>query len=67
MHGRLNALHPIAEGRGLFARAGEPKELVELPTAHHLDWIQPEDRLFAPTVARIVAWLRTALAGDAAA
>jgi uncharacterized protein len=67
VHGRLNALHPIAEGRGLFARAGEPKELIELPTARHLDWIQPDDPLFAPTMAGIVTWLRTALARDAAA
>ena len=31
--------------------------LIELPTAHHLDWIQPDDPRYLDAIARIVAWL----------
>jgi pimeloyl-ACP methyl ester carboxylesterase len=62
VHGQENALHPIAEARSLFARAGAPKELIEIPGAHHLDWIQPGDPLYRAYVPRIVAWLQRNLA-----
>jgi dienelactone hydrolase len=56
VHGARNALHPIDEARRLYARAGEPKTLIELPDAAHLDWIQPDDPRYAVTVPRIVGW-----------
>ena len=56
VHGVRNALHPIDEARRLYARAREPKELIELPTAQHLDWIQPGDPMYAATVPRIIDW-----------
>jgi hypothetical protein len=61
VHGRANALHPIDEAYQLFSRAGEPKQLMELPTAQHLDWIQPGSPLYADTVSRVAAWLTTHL------
>lgn len=50
-------LHSIGKARSLYAHAREPKELIVLPTAHHLDWIQPGDPIYVGTVPRIVAWL----------
>jgi uncharacterized protein len=67
VHGVRNGLHPVAEARRLFAAAGEPKELIELPEAHHLDWIQPGDPQYAATVPRIVDWFRRHLAPAGAA
>jgi alpha-beta hydrolase superfamily lysophospholipase len=58
VHGQRNALHSIEEARRLYGRAGEPKELIEIPSAHHLDWIQPSDPLYAEYVPRIVSWLQ---------
>lgn len=58
VHGARNALHPISEARSLYDHAREPKEMIELPEAQHLDWIQPGAPLYAATVARIVAWFR---------
>jgi len=64
VHGRRNALHPIDEARALYARAREPKELIEIPDGRHLDWIQPEDPLYATTMPRIVDWFRRHLPPD---
>jgi uncharacterized protein len=64
VHGARNRLHPIAEARGLYAHAREPKTLIELPDATHLDWIQPDHPTYATTVPRIVAWFREKLAND---
>jgi uncharacterized protein len=61
IHGQQNALHSIEEARSLFAHAREPKELIEIPAAHHLDWIQPGDPLYQEYVPRIVAWLENKL------
>jgi fermentation-respiration switch protein FrsA (DUF1100 family) len=58
VHGRQNALHSIEEARSVFARAREPKELIEIPEAHHLDWIQSGDPLYRQYVPRIVSWLQ---------
>lgn len=66
VHGVRNALHPIDEARRLYARAREPKELIELPTAQHLDWIQPGDPLYAATVPRIIDWFQHHVPVDAA-
>lgn len=56
VHGERNVLHPIDEARSLYEKAREPKTLIEVPEGHHLDWIQPGDPLYAPTMARILDW-----------
>lgn len=56
VHGRRNALHPVEEARSLFERARKPKELIEVPTGQHLDWIQPGDPLYSATIPRVIAW-----------
>ncbi len=66
VHGGRNALHPIDEARSLFARAGEPKELIEIAEGQHLDWIQPGDPLYATTVPRILGWFLRHLPSEAA-
>jgi pimeloyl-ACP methyl ester carboxylesterase len=66
VQGVRNALHPIDEARSLYARAGEPKELVELPAGSHLDWIQPGDPMYGPAVTRILDWFRRHLPVGAA-
>ena len=58
VHGVRNALHPISEARSLYEHAGAPKELIELPAAQHLDWIQPGDPQYAATVPRIIDWFQ---------
>jgi pimeloyl-ACP methyl ester carboxylesterase len=58
VHGVRNALHPIDEARSLYARAGEPKELIEVAEGHHLDWIEPGHPLYLETIPRIVNWFR---------
>lgn len=58
VHGMRNALHPISEAHSLYARAREPKELIEIPTAQHLDWIQPGSPLYAAMVPRIIDWFQ---------
>jgi pimeloyl-ACP methyl ester carboxylesterase len=64
VHGVQNALHPIEEAQSLYQHAGEPKELIELPTAHHLDWIQPGDSVYRDMAPRIVEWFETRLGLD---
>ena len=61
VHGRQNALHSIEEARSLAGHARDPKELIEIPEAHHLDWIQPGDPLYLEYVPRVVSWLRAML------
>jgi len=63
--GGRNALHPIDEARSLYARAREPKELIEIAAGQHLDWIQPGDPLYATTVPRIIDWFRQHLPSEA--
>lgn len=62
VHGVRNALHPIDEARSLYAHAREPKELIEIPDGHHLDWIEPGHPLYLGTIPRIVNWFRQHLA-----
>ena len=58
VHGVRNALHPIDEARSLYAHAREPKELIEIPEGHHLDWIEPGHPLYQSTIPRIVNWFQ---------
>lgn len=61
VHGTRNTLHPIHEARSLYDRAQEPKEIIEIVDAHHLDWIQPGTPQYLDTVPRILEWFRTNL------
>lgn len=61
MHGQRNCLHPIDEARSLYTQAREPKRLVELPEAVHLDWIEPEHPLNAAAVRVLTGWLHASL------
>jgi len=56
IHGVRNELYPIDEARGLFARACEPKTLIEIENGHHLDWIQPDDPKYNAVMSQIVDW-----------
>jgi len=58
IHGVRNALHQIDEARSLYACAREPKDLIEIPEGHHLDWIEPGHPLYVTTIPRIVNWFR---------
>ncbi len=58
VHGVRNALHPIDEARSLYACAREPKDLIEIPEGHHLDWIEPGHPLYLATIPHIVNWFR---------
>jgi pimeloyl-ACP methyl ester carboxylesterase len=58
VHGVRNALHPIDEARSLYAHAREPKELIEIPEGHHLDWIEAGHPLYLATIPNIVNWFR---------
>lgn len=64
--GVRNALHPIDEARSLYAHAREPKELIEIPDGHHLDWIEPGHPLYLATIPRIVNWFRQHLPAGSA-
>ncbi len=63
VHGGLNALHRIEEARSLYACAAEPKQLIELPNARHLDWIQPGNPQYVETIPRVIEWLGRQLRG----
>ncbi len=65
VHGARNALHPVDEARSLYARAREPKVLMELPDAQHLDWIQPGHPLYMATIPRVVDWFQRHLPSGA--
>lgn len=61
MHGTRNGLHPIDEARSLYAHAAEPKLLVELPDATHLDWIEVGHPLHAEAMQVLTSWLQEAM------
>lgn len=61
MHGTHNGLHPIDEARSVYAHAAEPKTLIELPGATHLDWIEPAHPLFKTAMASLTDWFTDAL------
>ena len=66
VHGVRNALHPIDEARSLYARAEAPKELVEIPGGHHLDWIQLDSPAREGVMSRIIEWFLQYLPVDGA-
>jgi uncharacterized protein len=67
VHGSANPYMPIDEAHRLYARAGEPKELLIIPGAKHLEWIDPTSPFHKPYVGRVVEWFRRRLLVAAAA
>lgn len=61
VHGTRNTLHPINEARSLYERARQPKEIIEIVDAHHLDWIQPGAPGYVTTIPRIIDWFHSNL------
>ncbi len=61
IHGQDDALHSIDEVRRVYAHARQPKRLVELPGAAHLDWTEPGHPLNAPALDLLTNWLHEAL------
>jgi hypothetical protein len=64
IHGARNGLHLVDEARSLYEYAGQPKELIELPDAVHLDWIQPGDPQREAIFARLIDWFAGHLQAD---
>lgn len=62
VHGTRNRLHPIDEARSLYTHAQEPRTLIELPGATHLNWIEPEHALYHSSMQSITQWFKRALA-----
>ena len=61
VHGDRNVFMPIDEALSLYARAQEPKELLIIPGAEHLEWIAPGSPLRQPYMERIVGWFAAQL------
>ena len=56
VHGTHNHYMPIDEARRMFALAKEPKTLLEIPGAAHLEWIAQDSEFYRPNVAKVVSW-----------
>ena len=56
VHGTLNHYIPIDEARRIYALAGEPKTLIEIPGAAHLEWIDRDSEFYGPNVDKVVTW-----------
>jgi hypothetical protein len=52
---------PIDEARRMHALAGEPKTLVEIEGAEHLEWIDADSEYYKPNVEKVVNWFADAL------
>jgi uncharacterized protein len=61
VHGSANSFMPIDEAHSLYARAGDPKDLLIIPGAKHLEWIDPTSPFHKPYVGRVVDWFRSRL------
>jgi fermentation-respiration switch protein FrsA (DUF1100 family) len=57
LHGGTDLLVPVDESRGLFAQAGEPRELVIVPGMAHFDWAVPQDARFDRVMEILIRWL----------
>lgn len=64
LHGTLDGAIPISEARRLYARAPEPKEMIEVEGAYHVQtWFGPtRDR----ALAALAAWTRPVVPAKAA-
>lgn len=66
VHGTRNHYMPIDEARRMYALAGEPKTLVEIDGAEHLEWIDADSEYYHPNVDKVVRWFSEALRPAAA-
>ena len=57
VHGRDNALHPVAEAEALHALYPGPKELLVLEYAKHLDWMERDAPAFRTFLAKFDQWV----------
>jgi pimeloyl-ACP methyl ester carboxylesterase len=57
VHGEADLLVPAEESRSLFARAGEPRQLVLVPGMGHFDWALPQDDRFDKVMDICIHWL----------
>jgi uncharacterized protein len=58
VHGDQNFFMPVDEARSIFTRAREPKQLIIIPGAKHLEWIAPESPFRRAYMQRVVAWFQ---------
>jgi dipeptidyl aminopeptidase/acylaminoacyl peptidase len=56
VHGTRNHYMPIDEAHHVYERANEPKSLIEIEGAEHLEWIDIDSPLHRPNVDKIVQW-----------
>ena len=63
VHGDKNSFMPVDEAYHLYARAREPKDLLIIPGARHLEWITEGSTFHRPYVGRVVDWFRAQLGG----
>ena len=61
VHGTLNHYMPIDEARRIYTLAGEPKTLIEIPGAAHLEWISRNSEFYNPNVRKVVSWFAETL------
>ena len=62
VHGTRNRYMPIDEARRVYELAREPKTLMEIEGAEHLEWIDVESEYYRPNVDKVVRWFTQALA-----
>ncbi|MQB12365.1 alpha/beta fold hydrolase [Agrobacterium sp. ICMP 6402] len=56
MHGEDDDYYPVDEAYSLYQRAAEPKKLVIIKNAGHIDWIETSHPLHRPNVQAAVEW-----------
>lgn len=61
VHGTRNHYMPIDEARRMYKLANEPKTLVEIEGAEHLEWIDAGSKYYRPNVEKVVDWFSNAL------
>lgn len=61
IHAKVDHDFPFEQVQALFERAGDPKEIIVVEGAGHLDWIDPafaSQKIYVP---RVVAWMQAQL------
>ncbi len=56
VHAEDDDYYPVDEAYSLFAKAAEPKNLVIIKNAGHLDWIETKHPLHRPNVTATATW-----------
>jgi uncharacterized protein len=64
VHAERDTMVPVAESRSFYARAREPKKLVVIPGANHVDVYEPRNpEVFGVVVGHLTAFFREHLTG----